>query len=95
MKGADFVVDALAALLPNSGQDVLKKALEQPRGGSAGGGLAWAVEKAKAERSRPRTGPYKHLMTGVSYISNVSRLSRFEAIAGNQEQRAGTEVTHD
>jgi fructose PTS system EIIBC or EIIC component len=50
----------------HAGQGVLKKALEQPVGG--GGGLAGAVEKAKAERSKARTGPYKHLMTGVSYM---------------------------
>ncbi len=50
----------------HGGQAVLKKALEQPVGG--GGGLAGAVEKAKAERSKARTGPYKHLMTGVSYM---------------------------
>lgn len=52
----------------HAGRDVLKKALEQPVGGAAGGDLAGAVEKAKAERSKARTGPYKHLMTGVSYM---------------------------
>jgi fructose PTS system EIIBC or EIIC component len=52
-----------------AGQDVLKKALEQPvGGGGAGGDLAGAVERAKAERAKARTGPYKHLMTGVSYM---------------------------
>ncbi len=51
-----------------AGQEVLKKALEQPVGGAGGGGLAGAVEKAKAERAKARTGPYKHLMTGVSYM---------------------------
>ncbi len=51
-----------------AGQEVLKKALEQPVGGADGGGLAGAVEKAKAERAKARTGPYKHLMTGVSYM---------------------------
>ncbi len=30
--------------------------------------LAASVEQAKAERSAARTGPYKHLMTGVSYM---------------------------
>ena len=52
----------------HAGQEVLKKALEQPVGGAAGGGLAGAVEKAKADRAKARTGPYKHLMTGVSYM---------------------------
>ena len=51
----------------HAGQDVLRKALEQPVGGD-GGGLAGAVEKAKADRAKARTGPYKHLMTGVSYM---------------------------
>jgi PTS system fructose-specific IIC component len=52
----------------HAGQEVLRKALEQPVGGAEGGGLAGAVEKAKAERAKARTGPYKHLMTGVSYM---------------------------
>ncbi len=53
----------------HAGQDVLKKALEQPvGGGGAGGDLAGAVERAKADRAKARTGPYKHLMTGVSYM---------------------------
>ncbi|HEY5742707.1 MAG TPA: PTS fructose-like transporter subunit IIB [Terrimicrobiaceae bacterium] len=52
----------------HGGQAVLKKALEQPLHGAAEGGLAGAVEKAKADRSKGRTGPYKHLMTGVSYM---------------------------
>jgi PTS system fructose-specific IIC component len=52
----------------HAGQDVLRKALEQPVGGGDGGGLAGAVEKAKADRAKARTGPYKHLMTGVSYM---------------------------
>ncbi|HEY5705039.1 MAG TPA: PTS fructose-like transporter subunit IIB [Terrimicrobiaceae bacterium] len=54
----------------HAGRDVLKKALEAPIGGGAegGAGLAGAVEKAKAERAKARTGPYKHLMTGVSYM---------------------------
>jgi fructose PTS system EIIBC or EIIC component len=55
----------------HAGKDVLKTALEQPVGGGAGGtgaDLAGAVERAKAERAKARTGPYKHLMTGVSYM---------------------------
>ena len=54
----------------HAGQDALKNALEQPvgGGGAVGGDLAGAVERAKAERAKARTGPYKHLMTGVSYM---------------------------
>ena len=55
----------------NAGKDVLQKALEQPvesAAGGAGGDLAGAVERAKAQRAKARTGPYKHLMTGVSYM---------------------------
>jgi fructose PTS system EIIBC or EIIC component len=53
----------------HAGQDALKQALEQPiGGGGVGGDLAGAVERAKAERAKARTGPYKHLMTGVSYM---------------------------
>jgi len=37
----------------------------------AGGSLVAAVDAAKTERSRARTGPYKHLMTGVSYMLPV------------------------
>jgi len=49
----------------HNGQEVLNTALSQPAGG---GSLASSVEQAKADRSRSRTGPYKHLMTGVSYM---------------------------
>ncbi len=35
---------------------------------SAPGDYAQQVEKSKAERSAARTGPYKHLMTGVSHM---------------------------
>lgn len=49
----------------HNGQEVLNTALTQPVGG---GSLASSVEQAKAERSKSRTGPYKHLMTGVSYM---------------------------
>lgn len=54
------------------GQDVIRAALEQPASqtGSAvqGAGYADSVQRAKSERSQSRTGPYKHLMTGVSYM---------------------------
>ncbi len=53
----------------HNGQEVIRTALEQPlpTGGSAAS-LAESVERAKAERSASRTGVYKHLMTGVSYM---------------------------
>jgi len=53
----------------HDGQAVIKTALEQPVGGTQN--LAEAVEQAKAERSKSRTGAYKHLMTGVSYMLPV------------------------
>jgi PTS system fructose-specific IIC component len=53
----------------HDGQAVIKTALEQPAGGTSN--LAAAVEQAKAERSKARTGAYKHLMTGVSYMLPV------------------------
>jgi len=55
----------------HAGQEVVKKALAQPAAGAPALSLAEAVEKAKAERSKSRTGPYKHLMTGVSYMLPV------------------------
>jgi PTS system fructose-specific IIC component len=52
----------------HDGQTVIKTALTQPVGGTS---LAATVEEAKAARSKSRTGPYKHLMTGVSYMLPV------------------------
>ena len=56
----------------HSGQQVIQDALAQPAStGPAAGqreSLAETVERGKAERSASRTGPYKHLMTGVSYM---------------------------
>ena len=54
----------------HSGKEVIAAALAQPVTGAAMS-LAESVEHAKAERSRARTGPYKHLMTGVSYMLPV------------------------
>lgn len=54
-----------------SGQEVINLALSAPAGGVAKAGLADSVEQAKAARSKARTGPYKHLMTGVSYMLPV------------------------
>ena len=48
------------------GVNVLKMALNAPKMG--GEGLAEKVNSAKASRSSSRSGPYKHLMTGVSYM---------------------------
>jgi PTS system fructose-specific IIC component len=55
----------------NDGQGVVKKALAQAKAlASPAGGTDYvaAVQEAKAARSRSRTGPYKHLLTGVSYM---------------------------
>ncbi len=54
----------------HSGKEVIATALTQPVAGTAMT-LAESVEHAKAERSKSRTGPYKHLMTGVSYMLPV------------------------
>jgi len=54
----------------HDGKAVIKTALEKPAGGAAPD-LAATVEQAKAERSKSRTGAYKHLMTGVSYMLPV------------------------
>lgn len=53
------------------GQEAINTALAQPAFDAAAAGetsLADAVEEAKAARSSSRSGPYKHLMTGVSYM---------------------------
>ncbi len=54
----------------HSGKEVIAAALAQPVSSGAGS-LTSSVEAAKAERARSRTGPYKHLMTGVSYMLPV------------------------
>jgi PTS system fructose-specific IIC component len=53
----------------HDGQGVIKTALSQPV--SDAKNLASAVEEAKVQRSKSRTGAYKHLMTGVSYMLPV------------------------
>jgi PTS system fructose-specific IIC component len=57
------------------GQEVIESALAQPAPGASAGasadGYAASVARAKAQRSAQRTGPYKHLMTGVSYMLPV------------------------
>jgi PTS system fructose-specific IIC component len=52
----------------NGGQDVVKKALAQAAGQPAKKDYVAEVQAAKAAQSAARTGPYKHLMTGVSYM---------------------------
>ncbi|HSI13136.1 MAG TPA: PTS fructose-like transporter subunit IIB [Chthoniobacter sp.] len=51
----------------HDGKAVIQTALTQPAGGATPD-LAATVEQAKADRSKSRTGAYKHLMTGVSYM---------------------------
>ncbi|HSI62719.1 MAG TPA: PTS fructose-like transporter subunit IIB, partial [Candidatus Saccharimonadia bacterium] len=52
----------------HNGREVIETALKQPVEAAGGTDLASSVEAAKAARSKARTGPYKHLMTGVSYM---------------------------
>lgn len=54
----------------HSGQEVIRTALEQPvqAAGAGGADLTAQVAAAKAARSAGAKGPYKHLMTGVSYM---------------------------
>jgi PTS system fructose-specific IIC component len=57
----------------NNGQEVVKQALAQAAGQPAQArqtqkDYVAEVQAAKASRSAARTGPYKHLMTGVSYM---------------------------
>ena len=59
------------------GQEVIESALAQRQEGAAAAAAdgtddyAASVARAKAQRSAQRTGPYKHLMTGVSYMLPV------------------------
>lgn len=52
---------------------LIEKALSSQVQASAVGGAAYVeqVKQAKAERSAQRSGPYKHLLTGVSYMLPV------------------------
>jgi len=55
----------------NDGEAVVKTALEQatvPSGRAEKADFVSSVQETKAARSAARTGPYKHLMTGVSYM---------------------------
>jgi PTS system fructose-specific IIC component len=53
----------------NNGTTAITAALTQPA--QPTGGLAHSVQQLKSERSQQRTGVYKHLMTGVSYMLPV------------------------
>lgn len=54
------------------GQEVIKTALAQPVETGSGASLAGAAaEQTKTGRAEARTGAYKHLMTGVSYMLPV------------------------
>jgi PTS system fructose-specific IIC component len=58
----------------HGGADVVAAALEAPiAGGGNGGAKGYLddVNRAKAQRSESRSGPYKHLLTGVSYMLPV------------------------
>jgi PTS system fructose-specific IIC component len=50
----------------NNGQDVVKAALAQPKPSQTD--YVAAVKKVKAARAGGQTGPYRHLMTGISYM---------------------------
>ncbi|BDG01447.1 PTS fructose-like transporter subunit IIB [Anaeromyxobacter oryzae] len=50
------------------GADVLRTALKDAAATAAGADYASAVKEAKASQTASRTGVYKHLMTGVSYM---------------------------
>ncbi len=55
----------------NDGQGLVKNALAQAASAPAQGGTTdyvAQVQAAKAARSGSRTGPYKHMLTGVSYM---------------------------
>lgn len=56
----------------HDGQAVVKAALEQAtvktNGAAAKQDYVTSVQQAKAERAAKRSGPYMHLMTGVSYM---------------------------
>jgi PTS system fructose-specific IIC component len=58
----------------HDGSDVITQALAMPVPEASGGGSQGyldQVKHAKAERSQQRSGPYKHLLTGVSYMLPV------------------------
>ena len=52
----------------HSGKEVINTALALPEIDSSEAALTDKVKEAKEKRSKDRSGPYKHLMTGVSYM---------------------------
>ncbi|KAA0576357.1 fructose-specific PTS transporter subunit EIIC [Azospirillum sp. Sh1] len=52
----------------NDGKALVNRALAEAKTHGSAVPLADAVAAGKAERSAQRTGPYKHLMTGVSFM---------------------------
>ncbi|MGF1570568.1 MAG: PTS fructose-like transporter subunit IIB [Nodosilinea sp.] len=56
----------------HDGANVVTAAMAAPvAGGGAPGSYVDEVQRAKAQRSESRSGPYKHLLTGVSYMLPV------------------------
>ena len=55
----------------HSGEEVIEKALALPEVDALDTSLNDKVKDAKEQRSKARTGAYKHLMTGVSYMLPV------------------------
>ncbi len=57
------------------GKDVIESALALPeptaQAAAGQGNYMEAVKQAKAQQSAKRSGPYKHLLTGVSYMLPV------------------------
>lgn len=49
-------------------EEALAKKPSKSTSGNESGNFVESVQKAKAERSSKRTGPYKHLMSGVSFM---------------------------
>ncbi|PSN17114.1 PTS fructose transporter subunit EIIBC [filamentous cyanobacterium CCP5] len=56
------------AAMKNAPEEIETALQTQPAGGES---YADQVKRSKAERSEQRTGPYKHLLTGVSYMLPV------------------------
>ncbi|HEY9888489.1 MAG TPA: fructose-specific PTS transporter subunit EIIC, partial [Candidatus Obscuribacterales bacterium] len=55
----------------HNGADVITQALAIPAPGGGSQAYLDQVNQAKAARSQQRSGPYKHLLTGVSYMLPV------------------------
>lgn len=55
----------------HDGAEVISTALTMPASAEGEGAYLDQVQQAKAKRSQQRSGPYKHLLTGVSYMLPV------------------------